>query len=173
MKVLVVIGTRPEAIKMAPIIQELRNRPKAFEVAVCLTAQHRDMLDQVTQLFEIPVDHDLDLMQENQTIFQLTSRILLALEPVFKEEKPDVVLVHGDTTTSFAAALAAYYARIPVGHVEAGMRTYDKHRPFPEEMNRRLADDLCDYHYAATEGCRENLLREHIPEEHIVSPATP
>ena len=168
MKVLIVIGTRPEAIKMAPVIRELRCRGDIFEVVVCLTAQHREMLDQVIELFEISVDHDLDLMEENQTIFQVTSRILLGLERVLAKEKPDVVLVHGDTTTSFAAALAAFYLHIPVGHVEAGMRTYDKHRPFPEEMNRRLSDDLCDYHYAATLGCRENLLREHVPEEHIV-----
>mgnify|MGYP001033079713 CR=1 FL=1 len=154
---------------MAPVIQELRRRGETFQrTALCLTAQHREMLDQVIRVFGLNVDYDLDLMSPGQSIFDVTSRVLLGLRPVFEAERPDVVLVHGDTTTSFAAALAAYYARIPVGHVEAGLRTYDKFRPFPEEMNRRLADTLCDYHYAPTPGARENLLREFIPGDHIV-----
>ena len=169
MNVLVIAGTRPEAIKMAPVIQELRRRGETFQrTALCLTAQHREMLDQVIRVFGLNVDYDLDLMSPGQSIFDVTSRVLLGLRPVFETERPDVVLVHGDTTTSFTAALAAYYARIPVGHIEAGLRTYDKFRPFPEEMNRRLADTLCDYHYAPTPGARENLLREFIPGDHIV-----
>ena len=168
MKVLVVVGTRPEAIKMAPVISELRNRSERFDVSVCLTAQHRDMLDQVIQVLSIPVDYDLDLMRTNQTVFDVTSDVLVKMKPVLEEAQPDVVLVHGDTTTSFAAALASYYLKIPAGHVEAGLRTYDKYRPFPEEMNRRLGDDLCEYHYAPTPLARENLLREHVPDTHIV-----
>lgn len=169
MNVLVIMGTRPEAIKMAPVIRELRRRDNVFErVALCLTAQHREMLDQVIRVFDLKVDYDLDLMSPGQSIFDVTSKVLLGLRPVFEAERPDVVLVHGDTTTSFAAALAAYYARIPVGHVEAGLRTYDKYRPFPEEMNRRLADALCDYHYAPTPGARENLLREGISKENVL-----
>ncbi len=168
MRVLVVVGTRPEAIKMAPVIRELRGRGCGFAVQVCLTAQHRELLDQVIRVFELPVDFDLDLMAPGQSIYDVTSRVLTGMEGVLVESRPDVVLVHGDTTTSFSAALAAYYRQIPVGHVEAGLRTYDKHRPFPEEMNRRLADALCDYHYAPTEGARENLRAERISEDHIV-----
>ncbi len=167
MKILVVMGTRPEAIKMAPIINELRAREKDFHVSVCLTAQHRDLLDQVIDLFSLPVDDDLDLMKKDQTIFDITANVLTSMGDVLDARKPDVVLVHGDTTTTFAAALACYYKGVKVGHVEAGLRTYDKLRPFPEEMNRRLGDDLCDYHYAPTQGSRENLLRENIPEAGI------
>ncbi|MCP4641225.1 MAG: UDP-N-acetylglucosamine 2-epimerase (non-hydrolyzing) [bacterium] len=162
-----VIGTRPEAIKMAPVVNELRLR-SGIDVAVCLTAQHRELLDQVIQTFDLPVHFDLDLMKDNQTIFDVTSNVLMGMQRVLEEATPDVVLVHGDTTTSFAAALASYYRRTPVGHVEAGLRTYDKFRPFPEEMNRRLGDALCDYHYAPTPSARENLVQEHVPTDHIV-----
>jgi len=169
MKVLSVVGTRPEAIKMAPLIRALERHPGGlFDARVCLTAQHRELLDQVIDVFDLPVHHDLGLMAPNQTIFDVTSRVLLQIKPVLEEEAPDVVLVHGDTTTSFAAALAAYYLQIPVGHVEAGLRTYDKYSPFPEEMNRRLGDALCDYHYAPTPMAKENLLAENIASEGIV-----
>jgi UDP-N-acetylglucosamine 2-epimerase (non-hydrolysing) len=167
MKVLVVIGTRPEAIKMAPVIQTLRARC-GFEVVVCLTAQHRELLDQVIRVFDLPVDFDLNLMRQNQTIFDVTSDVLLAMKGVLEEVRPEVMLIHGDTTTSFAAALAGYYLKVPVGHVEAGLRTYDKHQPFPEEMNRRLGDALCDYHYAPTPGAKAHLLQEHLPEANII-----
>ena len=168
MKVLVVVGTRPEAIKMAPVVGELRQRTDYFEVEVCLTAQHRELLDQVIGVFGITVDYDLDLMRPDQSIFDVTCRVLVEVGDVLTQAKPDVVLVHGDTTTTFASALAAYYTRVPVGHVEAGLRTYDKYRPFPEEMNRRLGDALCDYHYAPTPKAKQNLLRENIPAAHIV-----
>lgn len=164
MKVLVIIGTRPEAVKMAPVVRALRARPDRFDsVEVCLTAQHRDLLDQVIRVFNIPVDYDLNLMAPDQTIYDVTAKVVMGMRGIFEASATDVALVHGDTTTSFAAALAAYYRRVPVGHVEAGLRTYDKYQPFPEEMNRRLCDALCDYHYAPTEGARENLLREGIP----------
>ncbi len=166
-KVLVVMGTRPEAIKMAPVVNELRARKSDFDVSVCLTAQHRDLLDQVIDLFSLPVDYDLDLMKKDQTIFDITAKVLSKMGGVLDASKPDIVLVHGDTTTTFAAALACYYKGIKVGHVEAGLRTYDKLRPFPEEMNRRLGDALCDYHYAPTQGARDNLLKENIPEAGI------
>ncbi|HOT50455.1 MAG TPA: UDP-N-acetylglucosamine 2-epimerase (non-hydrolyzing) [Candidatus Hydrogenedentes bacterium] len=167
-KVLVVMGTRPEAIKMAPVYKALAARPALFEPAVCLTAQHRELLDQVIEVFELPVAHDLNVMKPNQTLAEITSMVLCGMTRILEESRPDVVLVHGDTTTSFATALAAYYTKTPVGHVEAGLRTHDKHRPYPEEMNRRLGDDLCDYHYAPTALARENLLRENIPPDHIV-----
>ncbi|MFC1529267.1 non-hydrolyzing UDP-N-acetylglucosamine 2-epimerase [Gemmatimonadota bacterium] len=168
MKILVVMGTRPEAIKMAPVIKELMLRQDAFSVEVCLTAQHRELLDQVVDAFSLPVDYNLELMKHDQTIFETTNNVLLKMGDVLDISQPDVVLVHGDTTTTFAAALACYYKRIKVGHVEAGLRTYDKYRPFPEEMNRRLGDALCDYHYAPTPGARDNLLREHISESGIL-----
>ena len=167
MKVLFVIGTRPEAIKMAPVIRELRARESFFSVSVCLTAQHRELLDQVVAVFSIPVDYDLDLMKDDQSIFEITSNVLEGVGTVLNACNPDVALVHGDTTTSFAAALACYYKDVRVGHVEAGLRTFDKRRPFPEEMNRRLCDALCDYHYAPTPMARENLLKENIREEGI------
>ena len=168
MKVLVVMGTRPEAIKMAPVVNALRARRASFEVRVCLTAQHRQLLDQVIDIFHIPVDHDLNLMQPNQTIYDITSRVLIEMGRVLEAERPDVVLVHGDTTTTFATALAGYYQQRKVGHVEAGLRTYDKYRPFPEEMNRRLGDALCDYHYAPTAAAAEHLRRENISGDHIL-----
>ena len=167
-KVLVVVGTRPEAIKMAPVIKALRACPETFNVEVCLTAQHRELLDQVIRVFDLPVDYDLDLMAPAQTIFDVTAKVLMGMKGVLEQGKPDVVLVHGDTTTSFAAALAAFYMKIPVGHVEAGLRTYNNLSPFPEEINRRLCDDLCAYHYAPTQLAKENLLSERIPSDHIV-----
>jgi len=166
MKVLVVFGTRPEAIKLAPVIRELERHP-GFEPRVCVTAQHREMLDQVLNLFEIRPDFDLDIMRPDQSLFQVTSRGLALLEGVLREERPDIVLVQGDTTTTLIGALAAYYSRTRVGHVEAGLRTHDKFAPFPEEINRRLADQLSDLLFAPTERARENLLREGAPAERI------
>ena len=168
MHVLAAIGTRPEAIKMAPVIGELKRRGNGFRVSVCLTAQHRELLDQVVGLFGLTVDYDLDLMRPDQSLFDVTAGVLRGMEHTLEEARPDVVLVHGDTTTSFTAALAAYYKKVPIGHVEAGLRTHDKFSPFPEEMNRRLCDALCDYHYAPTESSRENLIREGIPHDQIV-----
>ncbi|MFQ6090928.1 MAG: non-hydrolyzing UDP-N-acetylglucosamine 2-epimerase, partial [Candidatus Bipolaricaulia bacterium] len=166
MKVLTVFGTRPEAIKLAPVIRELE-RHQDFSLKVCVTAQHRQMLDQVLELFEIKPDWDLDLMLPDQSLFQITSRGLGVLERVLREEQPEVVLVQGDTTTTFVAALAAYYLRIKVGHVEAGLRTHDKFSPFPEEINRKLCDALSDLLFAPTEVARKNLLHEGILEEKV------
>jgi UDP-N-acetylglucosamine 2-epimerase (non-hydrolysing) len=160
MRVLLTIGTRPEAIKMAPVVRALQQHPAGFDVRVCLTGQHRELLDQVIRVFDLPVHHDLNLMRPNQTIHDVTAGVLLGMRDVLATEQPGLVLVHGDTTTTFAAALAAYYARIPVGHVEAGLRTGRRYEPFPEEVNRQLADTLSTHLYAATEGARENLLRE-------------
>ncbi|MEA3364971.1 MAG: UDP-N-acetylglucosamine 2-epimerase (non-hydrolyzing) [Candidatus Hydrogenedentes bacterium] len=162
MHILVVMGTRPEAIKMAPVVHALNEHEHNFRVSVCLTAQHRALLDQVIEVFKLPVDFDLDLMKDDQTVFDVTSTVLVRMGEVLEASRPDVTLVHGDTTTTLAASLACYYKRIKVGHVEAGLRTYDKFRPFPEEMNRRLGDALCDYHYAPTERARDNLLKENI-----------
>lgn len=167
MNVLVVAGTRPEAIKMAPVLQALRRRPDQFDARLCLTGQHRDLLDQVTALFGLTADYDLDIMRPDQSLYQTTGAILQGMEAVLRDARPDVVLVHGDTTTAFAAALAAFYAGVPVGHVEAGLRTTDIARPFPEEMNRRLGDQLSRWYFAPTEGARENLLREGVPEGRI------
>ena len=166
-KVLTVFGTRPEAIKMAPLVKELEKYPETFESIVCVTAQHRQMLDQVLNLFNIKPDYDLDIMKPNQDLWTITSDVLLLMKDVFEKAKPDIVLVHGDTTTSMAAALSAFYARIPVGHVEAGLRTFDKHYPFPEEINRVFADAVCTYHFAPTETSVENLVKSAIPKEHI------
>ena len=166
-KVLAVFGTRPEAIKMAPVVQELKNRGPEIEVEVAVTAQHREMLDQVLELFRIEPDYDLNIMQPGQTLTGITSRALEGLEGVLQQSNPQIVLVHGDTTTTFAAALAAYYRQIPVGHVEAGLRTGNKYAPYPEEMNRRLAGHLSDLHFAPTKKAKENLLHEGIPEESI------
>jgi len=166
MRVLTVFGTRPEAIKLAPVIKELEKHSE-FESRVCVTAQHRQMLDQVLQLFGINPHWDLNLMRENQSLFYVTSSALRSLEAVFREAQPDVVLVQGDTTTAFVASLAAYYLKIKVGHVEAGLRTYDKFNPFPEEMNRRLADALSDFLFAPTVRAKQNLLREGFPEERV------
>ncbi|MCS7025843.1 MAG: UDP-N-acetylglucosamine 2-epimerase (non-hydrolyzing) [Bryobacteraceae bacterium] len=167
-KVLFVFGTRPEAIKLAPVILHLRQRPEEFETRVCVTAQHRHLLDQVLGVFGLAPDYDLDLMLPGQTLFQSTSRILTALEPVLTAERPDCVLVQGDTTSTFCGALAAFYLRIPVGHVEAGLRTWDLYQPFPEEANRLLTGRLATWHFAPTPQSRENLLSERVPADRIV-----
>ena len=165
-KIMTIFGTRPEAIKMAPVVQALASSPK-IEVQVAVTAQHRDMLDQVLRLFSITPDYDLDIMAQGQTLFDITGRSLQGLDQVLAEGKPDMILVHGDTTTTFAGALAAFYHQIPVGHVEAGLRTGNKFSPFPEEMNRKLTSSLADLHFAPTKTAKENLLREGVPEERI------
>ncbi|KPM84269.1 non-hydrolyzing UDP-N-acetylglucosamine 2-epimerase [Pseudoalteromonas lipolytica] len=166
MKVLTVFGTRPEAIKMAPLVHALANDSR-FEAKVCVTAQHREMLDQVLELFKITPEYDLNLMKVGQTLPEVTSRILLELTPVLKEFKPDVVLVHGDTATTFAASLAAYYEQIAVGHVEAGLRTGNIYSPWPEEANRKLTGALTKYHFAPTETSKQNLLNENYAGENI------
>lgn len=166
-KVLFVFGTRPEAIKLAPVIQAMESQPDTFVTRVCVTAQHRSMLDQVLTTFGITPHHDLEVMQPGQDLFQVTTRCLERLQPVLEQEKPDWVVVQGDTTTTFVAALAAFYLGIRVGHVEAGLRTGDKRRPFPEEINRRLSSHLADLHFAPTARSRENLLREGIAEPAI------
>jgi UDP-N-acetylglucosamine 2-epimerase (non-hydrolysing) len=166
MKVLSVFGTRPEAVKMAPVVRYLAQTP-GIESLVCVTAQHRQMLDQVLNLFEIVPDVDLDLMQADQSLAQVTAAVFTHLDPVLARLKPDWVLVQGDTTTVMAAALLAYYHRIRVGHVEAGLRTGDKWQPFPEEINRRVAGAVADLHFAPTEWSRQNLLRENVPDERI------
>ncbi|MCD9521050.1 UDP-N-acetylglucosamine 2-epimerase (non-hydrolyzing) [Photobacterium phosphoreum] len=165
-RILTVFGTRPEAIKMAPLVHALANDER-FEAKVCVTAQHREMLDQVLELFEITPDYDLNLMKAGQTLNEVTARILLELKPVLQEFKPDVVLVHGDTATTFAASLAAYYEQIAVGHVEAGLRTGNIYSPWPEEANRRLTGTLTKYHFAPTETSKENLLKENYSEDNI------
>lgn len=166
MKVLTVFGTRPEAIKMAPLVKKLKEEP-GIESILCVTAQHREMLDQVLELFGLVPDYDLNIMKPNQTISQITSNVLMGLEEIFKKEKPDIILVHGDTTTTFAASLAAFYQQIRVGHVEAGLRTGDKYSPYPEEMNRILTGHIADLHFSPTERNRQNLLKEAIPESSI------
>ena len=167
MKVMVVFGTRPEAIKMAPLVKGLQAKAGEIETVVCVTAQHREMLDQVLKLFDIVPEHDLNIMKPGQDLFDITSNILLGLKGVLQQEKPDLVLVHGDTTTTLATSLAAYYARVPVGHVEAGLRTGNKHSPFPEEMNRKLTGSIADIHFAPTAASRDNLLREGIAADAI------
>ena len=166
-KVLLVFGTRPEAIKMAPLVKALQKDSVHFETKVCVTAQHRQMLDQVLEVFEIIPEYDLNIMAPNQDLYDITSKVLLGLRDVLKEFQPDVVLVHGDTTTSMAASLAAFYRQIPVGHVEAGLRTYDMLSPWPEEMNRQVTDRICTYYFAPTEKSRQNLLHENIEDEKI------
>jgi len=166
-KILLIFGTRPEAIKLCPVIRSLREHPSNFEVKVCVTAQHREMLDQVLEAFQVKPDHDLDLMLPGQTLYQSTSRILAGLEPVLREDEPAMVIVQGDTTTTLCGALAAFYARIPVAHVEAGLRTHDLSQPFPEEMNRVLASRLAALHFAATEQAAENLRAEGVSPDAI------
>ena len=166
-RVLTVFGTRPEAIKMAPLVKELEKNSDTFESIVCVTAQHREMLDQVLSLFDIEPDYDLNVMKPNQNLWSLTSDVLLQMKDVIEQSKPNIVLVHGDTTTSMAAALSAFYAKVPVGHVEAGLRTFDKHYPFPEEINRVFADAVCSYHFAPTKTSVNNLINSAIPQEHI------
>jgi len=163
-KILAVFGTRPEAIKMAPVIRALEGN---FDVKICVTAQHRQMLDQVLELFQIIPDYDLDIMQPGQDLFDITSNVLLRMKTVLKTEKPDFVLVHGDTTTSMATAMAAFYLQIPVGHVEAGLRTYDVNSPFPEEFNRQVSSKIAMLHFAPTEIARQNLLEEKVPDSQI------
>lgn len=166
-KVMTVFGTRPEAIKMAPIVLELQKHPDKITPVVAVTAQHREMLDQVLGLFDITPDHDLDIMAQGQTLFDITSKAMMGLDKVLADEKPDIVLVHGDTTTTFAGALAAYYHQTTVGHVEAGLRTHDKYSPFPEEMNRKLTGCIADLNFAPTETSESNLLAENVKPESI------
>ncbi|MFB2119333.1 non-hydrolyzing UDP-N-acetylglucosamine 2-epimerase [Parapedobacter sp. 2B3] len=166
-RVLLVFGTRPEAIKMAPVIRALSKYGSAMDVGVCVTAQHREMLDQVLGFFGVKPQFDLDLMQQNQSLFGLTADIIKRMELVLDDFQPDIVLVHGDTSTSMAVSLASYYAKVPVGHVEAGLRTYQRYSPFPEEMNRQLTGKLATYHFAPTEGAKANLLGEGIPSSSI------
>ena len=166
-KVMLVFGTRPEAIKMAPLVKEFRKHPDAFQTVVCVTGQHRQMLDQVLHLFEIAPDYDLNIMKQGQDLYDVTSRVLLGMRDVLEESNPDIVLVHGDTTTSTAAALAAFYRQIPVGHVEAGLRTHNIYSPWPEEMNRQITGRIASYHFAPTELSRKNLLAEGIADDRI------
>ena len=166
-KVMLVFGTRPEAIKMAPLVKEFQNLSDRFETIVCVTGQHREMLDQVLHIFEITPNYDLNIMKQGQDLYDVTARVLTGMRDVLKEVKPDVVLVHGDTTTSTAAALAAFYQQIPVGHVEAGLRTHDIYSPWPEEMNRQITGRIATYHFAPTPLSRQNLLAEGVKEEHI------
>lgn len=166
-RVLTVFGTRPEAIKMAPLVKEFEKQPDVFKSVVCVTAQHRQMLDQVLKLFEIKPDFDLNIMKPNQDLWKVTAEVLLLMKDVIEQSKPDIVLVHGDTTTSMAAALSAFYARVPVGHVEAGLRTFNKFYPFPEEINRVFADAVSSYHFAPTDTSVDNLKKSAISHEHI------
>ena len=165
-KVMTIFGTRPEAIKMAPLVKELEKRNE-IESIVCVTAQHREMLDQVLEVFNIKPDYDLNIMKQGQTLSQITSRVLMGLEEIMKKERPNIVLVHGDTTTTFAGALAAFYNQVDIGHVEAGLRTWNKYSPFPEEMNRQMVDRMCDMYFAPTEVSKHNLLEENIAEDKI------
>lgn len=167
-KILIVFGTRPEAIKMAPLVKAFQSYPETFETKVCVTAQHREMLDQVLELFEIVPDYDLDIMKPGQDLYDVTSNVLLGMKSVLSEFKPDLVLVHGDTTTTSAASLATFYQQIKVGHVEAGLRTGDIYSPWPEEANRQITGILANYHFAPTETSRENLLRENKEGKNIV-----
>ena len=164
---MLIFGTRPEAIKMAPLVKEFQKHPETFNTIVCVTGQHRQMLDQVLQLFEIKPDYDLNIMKQGQDLYDVTARVLTGMRDVLKEARPDVVLVHGDTTTSTAAALAAFYQQIPVGHVEAGLRTYNIYSPWPEEMNRQITSRIAAYNFAPTLLSKANLLREAVGESSI------
>ena len=166
-KILLVFGTRPEAIKMAPLVKEFQKYPNCFKTIVCVTGQHREMLDQVLHIFDIKPNYDLNIMKQGQDLYDVTSRVLLGMRDVLKEVHPDVVLVHGDTTTSTAAALAAFYQQIPVGHVEAGLRTHNIYSPWPEEMNRQITGRIATYHFAPTSLSKQNLLAENIKEETV------
>ena len=166
-KVMVVFGTRPEAIKMAPLVLELQKQSETFETITVVTAQHRQMLDQVLETFRIQPDYDLDIMGKNQSLLDITAKILEKFDPVVKEVQPDMILVHGDTTTTFAASLVAFYNQVRIGHVEAGLRTFGKYSPFPEEMNRQMTDNLADLYFAPTSESKANLLMEHHPESSI------
>ena len=167
-KVMLVFGTRPEAIKMAPLVKEFQKQPKRVETVVCVTGQHREMLDQVLKIFDIKPDYDLNIMKQEQDLYDVTARVLTGMRDVLKEVKPDVVLVHGDTTTSTAAALAAFYQQIPVGHVEAGLRTHNIYSPWPEEMNRLLTGRLATYHFSPTPLSRNNLIKESVDDRNII-----
>ncbi|MBO5745998.1 MAG: UDP-N-acetylglucosamine 2-epimerase (non-hydrolyzing) [Clostridia bacterium] len=166
-KVMLVFGTRPEAIKMCPLVKELMSRPEQFETVVCVTGQHREMLDQVLQIFEVVPKYNLSIMEKEQTLFTITRKILERIETVLEEEKPDIVLVHGDTSTTFVTALAAFYKRIPVGHVEAGLRTNNIYSPYPEEFNRQAVGIVAKYHFSPTEAAKSNLLKEGKSEKDI------
>lgn len=166
-KIMLVFGTRPEAIKMAPLVKEFQKHPETFQTIVCVTGQHREMLDQVLHLFDIKPDYDLNIMKQGQDLYDVTSRVLLGMRDVLKEVNPDIILVHGDTTTSTASALAAFYQQIPVGHVEAGLRTHDIYSPWPEEMNRLITGRIATYHFSPTALSKQNLLDEGISEESI------
>ena len=166
--ILLVFGTRPEAIKMAPLVKKLQSQPEKFKTVVCVTAQHRQMLDQVLHIFDIKPDYDLDIMKPNQDLYDVTARVLVGMRDVLKKVQPDVVLVHGDTTTSTAAALAAFYQQIPVGHVEAGLRTHNIYSPWPEEMNRQITGRITTHHFAPTPLAKQNLLDENVRPEQIV-----
>lgn len=165
---MLIFGTRPEAIKMAPLVKEFQKHPDKFETIVCVTGQHREMLDQVLNLFDIQPDFDLNIMKQGQDLYDITSRILLGLRDVLTESQPDLVLVHGDTSTSTAAAIATFYKQIPVGHVEAGLRTHNIHSPWPEEMNRQITARIATYHFAPTQLSKDNLLKEGISEKDII-----
>ena len=166
-KILLVFGTRPEAIKMAPLVKAFQKDTEHFETRVCVTAQHRQMLDQVLEVFGITPEYDLNIMAPNQDLYDITAKVLMGLREVLKDFRPDTILVHGDTTTSMAASLAAFYMQIPVGHVEAGLRTYNMLSPWPEEMNRQVTDRICTYYFAPTEQSKKNLLQENIDEKKI------
>ena len=166
-RILLVFGTRPEAIKMAPLVREFQKRPEEFQTVVCVTGQHRQMLDQVLHIFDITPDYDLDIMKQGQDLYDVTARVLTGMRSVLDESKPDTVLVHGDTTTSTAGALAAFYRQIPVGHVEAGLRTHDIYSPWPEEMNRQITGRIATYHFAPTPLSRQNLLDEGVKDAQI------
>lgn len=168
LKVMTVFGTRPEAIKMCPLVLEMKKYPDLIEPLVAVTAQHREMLDQVLELFQIKPDYDLNIMTSGQTLYDVTTRALMGLKEVMEKAKPDIVLVHGDTTTTFAGALAAFYAQIPVGHVEAGLRTGNKYSPYPEEMNRKLTGAIADIHFAPTAISKQNLLKENVNPDNIL-----
>ena len=166
-KIMLVFGTRPEAIKMCPLVKEFQKHPESFETVVCVTGQHREMLDQVLQIFDVKPDYDLNIMKQGQDLYDVTARVLTGMRDVLDTVKPDAVLVHGDTTTSMAAAMAAFYRQIPVGHVEAGLRTHNLYSPWPEEMNRQVTGRIAEYDFAPTPLSRQNLLDENVPEEKI------
>ena len=167
MKVIIVFGTRPEAIKLAPIIKEFEKHPDEIQLKVCVTAQHRQMLDSVLKIFDIKPDYDLNIMRDKQTLFDITNNVLTKIKEIYFKEQPDIVFVQGDTTTTFASALAAYYLQIKVAHIEAGLRTYNKYSPFPEEINRRMVSAIADLHFAPTEQSKLNLLKENVNERDI------
>lgn len=167
-KILILFGTRPEAIKMAPLVKEFKKYPDKFETKICVTAQHREMLDQVLDFFEIVPEYDLDIMKPGQDLYSLTAGIITSLKPVLEEFKPDYVFVHGDTTTTMAGSIASFYSGAKVCHIEAGLRTQNKNSPFPEEINRQITGRISDYHFAPTETSKQNLIRENIPAENII-----